>query len=334
MNRTIIALAAASSVLCGCTATGDSEPDVANTRSAGNVPQPGEAWVLYQGEGQAGAQVRLIRPDGTGDHPVLTDVTGTHQTNPDWSPAGDRFVFALTDGRTEDLWVADVDGSDAHVLVDCERPCNYLDDPAWSPDGREIAVARTSLGGRRNTLEIVDVATGSTRIALGPRERIFFAGVRWSPDGFRLAFESVRKTDVGFDADITGVTLSTLGLSSGRVRHLTDPTIFAVTADWSPDGSMIAFSALPPGAEAPDLWTVRPNGSGQTRVTTLSEAGGYAAEPTFTPTGRTLVFSGQQGADAPAEQLLQVSVEGGRVSPLVDRDGRHPRWRPGTDSAG
>src|SRR5690242_5828659 len=67
---------------------------------------PGEEWFAYQESVDDRQQVFLIRPDGTGRHPLASDLGAGHQTNPDWSPAGDRLVLAVGDGSTDDLWVA------------------------------------------------------------------------------------------------------------------------------------------------------------------------------------------------------------------------------------
>ena len=91
------------------------------------------------------------------------DLAGGNQTNPDWSPDGQRFVFAMNDGERDDLWVADADGSDARMLLDCRGSCRWLDDPDWSPDGKQIVYSRTiqrADGWGIGTLETVDVATG------------------------------------------------------------------------------------------------------------------------------------------------------------------------------
>ena len=55
-----------------------------------------------------------------------------------------------------------------------------------------------------------------------------------------------RRAGRGPDADIDGVTLSIVRLDKPGhpVRALTDPQLYAATADWSPDGERIAYSAL------------------------------------------------------------------------------------------
>ncbi len=296
-------------------------------------PRPGEAWVLYQGVNGLATDARMVRADGTGDHAVLPQ-PGIFQTNPDWSPDGERVTLIIRHGSTDDLWVVNADGTRAHRLVDCNAHCNYLDDPAWSPDGSQVVYARTEHGGARNTLESVDVRTGRIHVLRGPSTHTFFAGPRWSPRGTSVVCEVVHKRGRGIDDGITGVVLSVVDVATRTTVGLTDPQLFAATADWSPDGSTLVYSALPVrGADAPDLFTIRPDRSGRHRITTLASIGGYAAEPTFTPDGRTVLFSGQIGSGSAPDRLLRVSTHGGAVASFFDLPGRHPRWRPTTESA-
>ena len=295
-------------------------------------PRPGEAWVLYQGVNGRATDARMVRADGTGDHAVLPQ-PGTFQTNPDWSPDGERVTLIIRHGSTDDLWVVNADGTRARKLVDCTAHCNYLDDPAWSPDGSQVVYARTEHDGARNSLETVDVRTGRIHVLRGPSTHTFFAGPRWSPRGSAVVCEVVHKRGRGIDDGITGVVLSIVDVDTRTTLGLTDPRLFAATADWSPDGSTLVYSALPVrGAEAPDLFTIRPDRTGRHRITTVADHGGYAAEPTFTPDGRTVVFSGQVGSASESDQLLRVSTLGGDVSSFHGLAGRHPRWRPATES--
>ena len=180
-------------------------------------------------------EVALIRTDGTDRTAPLHDLAGGHQTNPDWSPDGKRFVFAMNDGKRDDLWVADADGSDAHLMLDCHGSCRWLDDPDWSPDGKQIVYSRTirrADGWGIGTLETVDVATGNVRVERGPWKRNFTAGARYSPDGRQVVFEKVHKIRRGPNSDIDGGHPERglrLDKPKHPVRSLTDPRLYAAT---------------------------------------------------------------------------------------------------------
>ena len=209
--------------------------------------------------------------------------------------------------------------------------------PTGLPTAGPIVYSQTKLrqsGNGTATLETVDVVTGRVRVLLGPWSRDFTAGARYSPDGSQVVFERVHKIGRGPDADIDGVTLSIVRLDqpSHPVRALTDPQLYAATADWSPNGERIVYSALAePGDEAPDLFWIGPTGGEPTRITSLADAGGFAAEPGWLTDGSGLLFSGHLAAGSGGPVLLTVEVDGSGVGSAFGEDtvlGRHPRAQP------
>ena len=58
--------------------------------------------------------------------------------------------------------------------------------PAWSPDGRQIALVGYGKGPRQDVL-LFDVHTMTTDIVLGADEHFLANDVSWSPDGGWLA---------------------------------------------------------------------------------------------------------------------------------------------------
>jgi Tol biopolymer transport system component len=77
-----------------------------------------------------------MNSDGTGLEPV-TDPSGAWESQPSYSPNGDRILFVSrkTSKDTGDIWIMDADGSNAHALTSTaweER------DPVFSQDGRQV----------------------------------------------------------------------------------------------------------------------------------------------------------------------------------------------------
>lgn len=325
------ALTAAAAVLAlaGCSSQGASQPAPAAAAS----PQP---RVLFTGPGQDHILIGVGNLDGSGVTYPLADLAGGDQMNPDWSPDGSQLVFAVNDGKRDDLWVSGADGSAPHVLLDCAGACRWLDDPSWSPDGSSVVYSRTVARGRTGwgSLEEVEVATGEVSVILAPRARTFTSGARWSPDGSEIVFESVHKTGPGLDADIDGVSLRIVEQSSGKTGpSLTDPDLYAATADWSPDGTTIVYSALSsPDDVASDLFVITPEGGEPRQVTTLADSDGYANEPTWRADSSHVVSSGRLPGSFQEGVLLTVSVDGNSAPELLGGAttiGRHPRVEPG-----
>jgi len=326
----VLTTAVAALLLAGCSAEGSAPPPDGVPETA---PQP---RVLFQGVGQDHLLLGVARLDGSDVRYPLEGLPGGDQTNPEWSPDGSQVLLAVSDGGRDDLWIADADGTGARKLLDCEAACRWLDDPSWSPDGSSVVYSRTVARGRTGwgSLERVDVTTGEVSVIVPARLRTFTAGARWSPDGSQVVFESVHKASPGLEAEVDGVSLGIVDLATGDVGPaLTEPDLFAATADWSPDGSAIVYSALAePDAGAPDLFVLPPAGGEPRRVTTVADRGGYAAEPTWRADSTRIVFSGQLPGSFRAGVLLTVSVDGeGEPVELGATTivGRHPRVEPG-----
>jgi Tol biopolymer transport system component len=286
--------------------------------------------LVYQADTSPTA-IMVMNADGTDRHEVGADIPGLDRTNPDWSPDGSTLVFGVTDNGVDSLWTASADGTSSKMLLECVAPCVYYDDPAYSPDGSKVAYARMALtdGATVATLETVDVQSGVVTVLSQGDEEHFFAGVRWSPDGQSLVFEYVHKTGPTLDAAVDGVELSIIDVAAGATsrRALTDPATFAATADWGPNGDVIVFSALPStDASAPDLFTIRPDGTQLTRITTLADAGGSAEEPAWSGDGASIWF--KANVAGAGSGLATVARTGGEVLPAVGDayvPGRHPR---------
>jgi Tol biopolymer transport system component len=304
------------------------------------VVADGEAWIVYQGGTGGPPRLRLVRPDGSGDHPLVPGIRAGDQVHPDWSPDGMHIAFAADDGDgTRDLWIVNVDGSEATKAYDCSDPCAWSDDPAWSPDGSTILFQQgVAVDGGPNgvgQLARLDVAAGtvtSVYSAPGPGDYLYVP--RWAPDGTRIVFEVVEFKSARLDEEaVTGGTIAVIalkdGASRGEARELLPRSSRASYADWHPDGSRVVY-AVPtgPGDMAPaDLWTITPDGNGRTQLTHMAAARGRAIQPTWSPDGTQLVFVAEREIGTP---VAGISASDGTGLGLVPGEQRrtHPRLRP------
>jgi Tol biopolymer transport system component len=185
--------------------------------------------------------VYVVSSTGTEARSVTTGAE--EDSSPDWSPDGREVVFARRSAAGKDLWAIGVDGSTLRRLTNVQLGrdrCTVVEasDPAWSPDGREVAFSLLEGGSGlcllRGGVESVHVvsADGSGRTRLvttgGPRDPLARDGAyspAWSPDGASIVFVS-RIEEQGPDR------LAIVPRAGGRFTFLTPPTYAAFDPDW------------------------------------------------------------------------------------------------------
>jgi TolB protein len=198
--------------------------------------------------------------------------------SPKWSPDGTKISFDYFDNlRLSQVFLMNADGSGRRQIT--TTPLGGSN-PSWSPDGRRIA-----FDGPGGNIFVMNADGGGVRQlttsgsgVLGRRN----TSPSWSPDGKWIAFS----VGSGFEFDIhmvhpdgtSDTTVTNLAGSEGAV-------------DWSPDGKQLAFSACYPTCSLgiTSLYTVRPDGSSLTRLTS-----GRDADPSWSPDGTRIVFGSTQ----------------------------------------
>lgn len=114
----------------------------------------------------------------------LTD-SGEDEFEPMVSPDGDRIAYMYGD---EYLQIMDPDGADVMRLV----PDPGILHAAWSPDGRWIAISRTTMGHKEDVFIIPSEGGEAVNVTDHPNDDF---QPQWSDDGKRLSFAS--RTDDG-----------------------------------------------------------------------------------------------------------------------------------------
>ena len=164
----------------------------------------------------------IVTADWTATTPArrVTVGRGTENVGPTFSPDGRRMAF--TSGRLghPEVYITDVDGTNAELLTPYEfGDQNYRSSPDWSPDGRAVAF-QSRIGGRFQVMTIAlrDRAV-KQHTSDGANE-----DPSWAPDGRHLVFTSTRAGSR---------QLFVLDTESGRTRQLTHVSAARLAA-WSP----------------------------------------------------------------------------------------------------
>ena len=115
--------------------------------------------------------------------------TASEETNPTFSPKGDKIAF-LREGK---LWLqlAKPDGTDQKVLVGAQKVLDY----DWSPDGKYVAYCRMD---GSFAAEIYIAATDGTGTPVNvSRHATFNSDVSWSEKNGKIAFFGQRRNGYG-----------------------------------------------------------------------------------------------------------------------------------------
>jgi Tol biopolymer transport system component len=264
-------------------------------------------------------QLYIMNTDGSDAVGLTENGVPIHGTHPTWSPDGKQIAFErdTDDFLKAEIWVCNVDGSDAHPLSQSGRA------PAWSSDGIYIAFSS-----RREGFPNVYIVhqDGSNLVRLTGTQGGFAPA--WSPDSQRIIFSAV------YNGHIEAFIMNRDGSS---VRRITTNASAATDYDgqfsWSPDGRKIAFKSARTGR--PQIYVMDADGSNIVRLTNTLSGNFY---PAWSPDGRSIAFSSGRGGPSttpgtdgiPVSDLYVMNADGTNPIRLTTSalGNFAPAWKP------
>jgi TolB protein len=315
--------------------------------------------------GPNGGDIFTMNPDGS-DVRQLTffGSNGGSAALGNWSPDGSELVFSQQASPSEpiQLWTMNADGSNQHLLLD---DTSYNDSGAgFSPDGSQIVFHRCPISAAFFQCAIYRVnADGSKFTLITPinsNHDIIDLEPAYSQDGRTIAFESLWR-----DGLIEAIYL--MNADGSSIHSLTPPRLGAHGANWSPDGTNIAFSSNDTGPGAfvlsQEIWLIGADNGGTTRLTFTNnqwhglDTAPRDLAPSWSPQGDAIVFErnspdGSQSAiyvmnrdgsnqklilQVPARRAFSLPMRNRipgarRTTPdmfkLIEPAGFFPRWGP------
>jgi TolB protein len=241
---------------------------------------------------------------------VALPVTYSSNYDPTLSPDGKRMVFIkVLEGR-EQLFVAEVDGHNEHQMT---HDATDKEDPAWSPDGRQLAYV---LVGPRNSLHVMNIDGSGDQVLTPPTQSPIHP--EWMPDGRSILYCT---DDDLHPPQKNAAEIYRIDVTTGRIATLISGGVNTYPAP-SPDGTRIAFrKMLDTNSE---VFVANLDGTGMKNLTNNPTFEGW---PAWSPDGKRIAFAGNRNG---IYQLFVMNADGSDVRLVANTEGRAtaPKWSP------
>jgi WD40-like Beta Propeller Repeat len=124
-------------------------------------------------------------------------------------------------------------------------------------------------------------ADGSGKRRLAPA----FPGMRWSPDGQKIAFATWQ------DSTTDVYVMNADGTGQQRLTRNPTSDLLSGADVWSPDGRKIVFERDHDGVNSDDIYVINADGSGQRRLTQ------HGHQPLWSPDGQKIAFQSKRNGN-------------------------------------
>ncbi len=180
-------------------------------------------------------------------------------------------------------------------------------EPAWSPDGAQIAFSSNRAGNYE--IYVMD-KDGSNKERLTETNQEFTDDLpAWSPDGLRIAFSRSFRSG---DSIVTTIQVMDKDGSNG------EPLTEGKEPAWSPDGAQIAFSSNRAGNY--EIYVMNKDGSNKERLT-------EGVQPAWSPDGAQIAFSSNRAGNYEIYVMDKDGLNKERLT-YNSSDDRTPTWSP------
>ena len=251
-------------------------------------------------------------------------------TQPRFSPDGDRILFVSDRSGSENLWTVELDKSiddsteastaSGLYAVTRGKDASYAS-PAWSPDGKYVVASKTDRftwidANHTLWIHLLDGEDGVELSANGAP--IYGMGSAFGPDGYLYM---AHREPGGYDDDAFGHRIDRYGLETGEMRPVVGRVGGAVRPALSPDGRFMVYASRHDGqtgyrlrrlADGTEEWLSFPVQHDLQENTWMGTSSDHMPAYAFTPDSEAIITSidGKiYRIDVPSGQRTEIPFE-------------------------
>jgi len=278
---------------------------------------PDGAWVAYtvtsldRKEDNSDTDIYMV--SASGGAPVRLTSSKKREESPRWSPDGRYVAFTSgRDGKKDQVYVLDRRGGDAQVITEYKTGVSSF---AWSPDSAKLAIL------------VPDPDPDDPEPDKDPKDK--------KPRPHVITRLQFMRDGQGYLNDVKR-HIHVFEIATKKDLEIAHDRFDDGTPVWSPDGTLIAFSANrtdnPDANDNSDIFVVEPRSGAKPRVLTTSP--GADTSPVFSPDGKSVAYlAGGDPKDIwyATNSVAIVPVAGGTPKTLtsgLDRNVSRPQFTP------